>query len=259
MLVGGLVNSLLQSRNDRKNTQRTIAGQKELSQYAFSQNQVMAQDAYNRDVSMWERQNAYNDPSQQMSRLKGAGLNPNLIYGAGTSPGNQSGPPPSFSPASYQAPDIQYRFSPIQIPQMLGEYQNFQMRSAQIDNVRAQTQSARMRTLAEGFGLTRGKALFPYQAEIMRQDADAAWFKPAQASMNFSATSKLALLREAELERQPLISGQMSENLLYSRYRNEWMKAGITSSDHPFFRIISRMWNEAGLSVSNVRRKIFGK
>ena len=38
------------------------------------QQRKMAQDA-------WNRETAYNDPSAQMSRLKAAGLNPNLIYG----------------------------------------------------------------------------------------------------------------------------------------------------------------------------------
>ena len=33
----------------------------------------------------WQMQNAYNDPSQQMARLKKAGLNPNLIYGQSVS------------------------------------------------------------------------------------------------------------------------------------------------------------------------------
>jgi hypothetical protein len=37
-------------------------------------------DAQN--IKFWEMQNAYNTPKQQMSRLKDAGLNPNLIYGA---------------------------------------------------------------------------------------------------------------------------------------------------------------------------------
>ena len=34
--------------------------------------------------SMWERQNAYNTPENQMKRLKQAGLNPALMYGQGT-------------------------------------------------------------------------------------------------------------------------------------------------------------------------------
>ena len=37
------------------------------------------------NVKFWQMQNAYNDPKQQMSRLKKAGLNPNLIYGQSVS------------------------------------------------------------------------------------------------------------------------------------------------------------------------------
>lgn len=33
---------------------------------------------------MWERTNAYNHPTQQMNRLREAGLNPNLVYGSGS-------------------------------------------------------------------------------------------------------------------------------------------------------------------------------
>jgi len=34
--------------------------------------------------SMWEKQNAYNTPANQMQRLRDAGLNPALMYGQGT-------------------------------------------------------------------------------------------------------------------------------------------------------------------------------
>jgi hypothetical protein len=52
------------------------------------------------DKQMFDYQNAYNTPAQQMQRLKSAGLNPALMYGQGTT-GNASGAPmtkplPSF-------------------------------------------------------------------------------------------------------------------------------------------------------------------
>lgn len=50
---------------------------------------------------MWHAQNAYNLPEAQMERFKQAGLNPNLIYGQGSS-GNAA-QPPSWSPS---APDL---------------------------------------------------------------------------------------------------------------------------------------------------------
>ena len=33
------------------------------------------------NIEFWRMQNSYNDPAQQMERLKNAGLNPALIYG----------------------------------------------------------------------------------------------------------------------------------------------------------------------------------
>jgi hypothetical protein len=37
------------------------------------------------NIKFWQMQNAYNDPSEQMARLKKAGLNPNLVYGQSVS------------------------------------------------------------------------------------------------------------------------------------------------------------------------------
>jgi hypothetical protein len=37
------------------------------------------------NIKFWQMQNAYNDPAQQMARLKKAGLNPNLVYGQSVS------------------------------------------------------------------------------------------------------------------------------------------------------------------------------
>ena len=34
-------------------------------------------------IKMWEMTNQYNHPTQQMERLRQAGLNPNLVYGKG--------------------------------------------------------------------------------------------------------------------------------------------------------------------------------
>lgn len=44
-------------------------------------NKSMAQYQNAENLKQWNRQNAYNDPSAQMARLKAAGLNPNLVYG----------------------------------------------------------------------------------------------------------------------------------------------------------------------------------
>lgn len=65
-------------------------------------NRELAELQYKRNLDMWERQNVYNSPAEQMKRLTDAGLNPNLIYGNGSaSTGNAANPP------QYDAPHIE--------------------------------------------------------------------------------------------------------------------------------------------------------
>lgn len=63
-------------------------------------NLKLADKAYEYNLDMWNRQNEYNSPIQQMQRLKDAGLNPNLMYGQGNV-GNASSAP------SYDTPQMQ--------------------------------------------------------------------------------------------------------------------------------------------------------
>lgn len=92
-LIGNLYDSYQTRKTARENTDKTIAANKEQSELA-----------YQRELEMWNLQNAYNTPAAQMERFKAAGLNPHLIYGQGNA-GNAS------SPVRYQKPDIQYRYA----------------------------------------------------------------------------------------------------------------------------------------------------
>lgn len=58
----------------------------------FNNSAIDKQNRYNLDL--WNKQNEYNTPKNQMDRFKQAGLNPHLIYGQGNS-GNAGAPTPS--------------------------------------------------------------------------------------------------------------------------------------------------------------------
>jgi hypothetical protein len=79
---------------------------------------------------MWDRTNAYNHPSQQMERLRAAGLNPNLVYGG--SSGQTAGTANSLPGA--KAADIQ----DIQPGNQMMQYINLKNTEAQTDNLRTQ-------------------------------------------------------------------------------------------------------------------------
>lgn len=64
-------------------------------QHKYNKELADVQNQYNLD--MWNRQNEYNSPQAQMQRFQEAGLNPNLIYGQGTS-GNASSPAVQVAP-----------------------------------------------------------------------------------------------------------------------------------------------------------------
>lgn len=70
-------------------------------QRKYNKEMAELQNQYN--IDMWNRQNEYNHPTQQMNRLKEAGLNPNLMYGQGNV-GNASSAPQLSAP---NAPDAQ--------------------------------------------------------------------------------------------------------------------------------------------------------
>lgn len=96
---------------------------------------ALQDEAYRKDLEMWQRQNEYNLPSAQMQRFRDAGLNPNLIYGQG-SPGNASEMP------RYQAPRAQYGVGVENFTGLLGQYQNFQLMQAQIQKTRNEGRKA---------------------------------------------------------------------------------------------------------------------
>jgi len=104
-------------------------------------NMKMAKYAYSKDLEMWNRQNAYNTPTAQMARLKGSGLNPNIVYGSGTVAGNTGSQMPK-----YNAPTLKYDLQAPDIGGQLTQFQDFKMRQAQTDNVKAQTRKTNVET-----------------------------------------------------------------------------------------------------------------
>lgn len=250
--VGGMIYNNAQQRRMQ---QKTIDANKEQAKYAYSQ-----------ELEMMNRMNDYNSPAAQMQRYKNAGLNPNMIYGSGGgSSGNQASIP------KYNAPTLQYNMNPIvQIPEMISMYQDFSMKQAQINNLKAQNDSIRQNTMTSAMqaGLTSVKTkqgeealrqsiyTNPYQASIIANQArgsEAELRQKWQQLKLMSQQEQTAYLNQQYLEKQ--ITGAGIENerkqteVLYNQYRNQWMKMGITTSDNPLLRIFTRMMNETGIDL----------
>ena len=100
-----------------------------------------AQKERNYNKSMWDKQQEYNTPANQMQRYRDAGLNPSLMYGQGN-PGNASGASPGYTRAN---PTMSADLNPLN---MLNQYADFKVKSAQARNIEENT------TLTSGKALT---------------------------------------------------------------------------------------------------------
>ncbi len=169
---------------------------KKNSQRALRQNKELSQFQYNQDVEMWNRQNAYNSPTEQMKRYQEAGLNPNMIYGSGSSSAGNATQMPK-----YNAPTAPQRENPkIDLGNTLQQYQQVKMQQAQINNMNANTENTIQRTtngkvLGEILGIDKGtKSTYAEsQPKILEQQSrqrEQDILKSSQTITNLKAVAK---------------------------------------------------------------------
>lgn len=171
-----IFNQMYQRKTDRLNAQRQNEYNKQMAEYQ-----------YMKDLEMWNRANEYNLPENQMARLKTAGLNPNLIYGGAPQNAAVGNLP------KYNAPEwVPDNVAPPNLAQALSAYQDFSMRQAQIDNLKAQ------RRVIESEGIIR---------------AARAGYAPT------SEYAKSNLLQETATTKQ------------YERYLKEWEAKALSGVD----------------------------
>lgn len=106
-------------------------------------NRQDATTAYQRSIDTWNMNNAYNDPSAQMERLKQAGLNPNLVYGGGAT---TTASAPSAPQASSATPQ---RFQGVDALPVISAYMDVKMKQAQADLIEEQKNNLIQRTANE--------------------------------------------------------------------------------------------------------------
>lgn len=126
-LLGGGINAASQANQNRKN-------------------RAFAREMYERtradNIEFWNMQNAYNDPAQQMQRLRAAGLNPNMVYGGssgGTAGTAGSIPTPDVQTPQTRAPEWGNAISGAGLGYINAIY-DLEIKQAQTDNLKAQNQ-----------------------------------------------------------------------------------------------------------------------
>lgn len=153
---GGLAQGLFGIGKGKRNEQRN----KRMMEYELKLNK-----------QMFDYQNAYNLPKNQMMRLKNAGLNPALMYGQGTTGNATNAPQTKYTPTDVSTFDSSSLIGGIQQgAQML-------LQKQQVDNLKAQEQETQSRTMlntieaaVKGGTKEEAKGLIRYQLENAKQE-----------------------------------------------------------------------------------------
>lgn len=186
-IVGGIIGAV-SNRKNRKSQERAnqlnVQAQKDINQqnienqrYINQQNIDWAkqnyQQSYADSIKFWQMENEYNSPEMQMARLKDAGLNPHLVYGQGaTATGGSIGSPqydqPNLGTPNLGAPHV----NPVQHDSMLGlgNMLQYQLQKAQIDKIKADTESTKVATRGSDFDL-RVKEAVGFDEMVKQLDA----------------------------------------------------------------------------------------
>lgn len=193
---GSSIASLL-GRNS--NLDKQLKAQAEENQKNRDYNLMLSQMQNEWNQNQWERENEYNSPVNQMKRFKDAGLNPDLIYGHGTS-GNAmqlSGGLTSGAPSS--PTDFTALGQKMTLGDAIRSSLDTEMQQAQIDVMRANAEKTRTEAGISKIDLNTKTAL-----ENMFE-ADAEQLLHVYSNANYFVRQKLIEL--ANLEKDYGIKG----------------------------------------------------
>jgi len=216
----------------------------------------MYQRQYDDNIRFWEMQNEYNSPAAQMQRYMDAGLNKNLVFGAGN-PGNAGSiSTPDVQQPQFRVPDVGSFIG--RAGGAIGSYLDYEIKAAQIDNLRvdntikqedallrrAQTRAMMTEAERKQFDLDFERGLVGVSADARREslrkmktETDVMLSRnEREAAMNASN------LREAA-ERILNMRGQRLDTARAAELKQldiELKRLGIQPSDPIYFRFLAR-------------------
>lgn len=206
IIAGGA--SLLGSALGFGSQKKTNKANMELAKY---QNEWQTQEnekAYQRNLKMWNLQNEYNSPTQQMARLRSAGLNPNLVYGSGVT-GNSAGSTPQYQPADIKRAELSpYRGWNQGLTDAVSNFLAFRSNRAQVENMEAQNSLIRQQTATEA---TR-------QANIAASTA--------RSEFDLSQANRLKDVSVSMAEAQ-MSKAQHDASTSWSQSQQSWIKTNV--------------------------------
>lgn len=268
IIAGGA--SLLGSLLGKRSQDKTNKANMELAKY---QNEWQTQEnekAYQRSLQMWNLQNEYNSPTQQMARLRSAGLNPNLVYGNGAV-GNTTGNYPQYEPADIDRAHLSpYRGWNQGLSDAVSNFLAFRSNRAQVENMEAQNSLIRQQTATEAtrqaniaastarseFDLTQANRLKDVSVSMAeaqmskaQHDASTAW---SQSQQSWIKTNIDRALQQTRID-----MGKKEYEQLIQATRRLYQDNDINGFRNTLERTVGSSKSISGRTVETLERIIF--
>lgn len=149
--ASGLLSGVFSGIGANKRQKRAINAQKEENALARKWNEAMYDKAVSNNRQDVADMRKYNDPKAVMNRLRGAGLNPDLMYGGGAGSLVQAQVGNSASAPSYSASDMGSLVSSVPTAgeiagQSISSALDNSIKAAQVDAIKANTEKTRTDT-----------------------------------------------------------------------------------------------------------------
>lgn len=209
-------------------------------------NRELAEYSYSKDLEMWHKQNAYNNPSAQMERLKEAGLNPNLVYGTGTVAGNTASQLPK-----YQAPKMdnsQAAQGMQNASQHLGQYLTLKKLGAEINYIDAntvarntQTDVFKQQALQSGLDVKLFQDTYEDKVAQSRTNTNT----KEQALRNLQEVNKNL---KADQKVKSLQAQAIGKKITLDNFEIQLNKHGLSKQDSKFYRMLIQAVQDGTLS-----------
>lgn len=229
-IAGGVINSVgtaVQNKKNRQFTERMYDRQK------------------NDNIEFWNMQNSYNSPASQMSRFKDAGLNPNLVYGQGSSGNASPVSTPDVQPLNNRNPEFGNAISGG-LTKLLG-IADLKIKQAQYNNLVAQNDAIKQETVLRGIQARRGEFDLGFETELRSTSADARRerVRQMQASTNYTLEENVrrAIMNATSVQEaaERMITMQAQRNVI------PYQKAQMTASTAESYERIRNMQKDGTL------------
>lgn len=179
----------------------------------------LSNNAFRQNVNMWNLQNQYNSPANQVARLTAAGLNPALAYGGSSQVvGNSDSPPQLDYQGAFQQPLIQPGLA-MEAQQALSMQYQRDLTRSQVEKNAAETIESLNRGKLSGAEADFAKEYAVEKLKSMRLMNDKTYLDTQEVDQeinNLIATRNLTAQQHRALELQNELNDRIMEARVYS-------------------------------------------